>query len=286
MFDGHFHSLGSFTDANVASQYPGNTVFQVENVDGKLYVTFAGFTPPFGGVVDVFDTDGNLLTPNHFAANAPGMGPLVNPWGIEEAPSDFGRFSNDLLIGNVEDGLINVFQPGTGAFLGSLDHPDGTPIVIPGLWDLSFGAGSKNNGKTNQLFFTAGFTAEDPAGNGLFGMIVVARERHGHDGDGPESDAMRTEGGDAVPPGRALADSSAAGPMLLPPQHANALDSTPVGKEEWIRPVSASALLTTVSARRRMLDRVFADLVGSTLSGDLGGDAVPAWEVWGYGGRR
>src|SRR5262249_6073120 len=158
-----------------ASQYPGNTVFQVEDVDNKLYATFTGFTEPFGRVVDVFDTDGNLLTPNHFAANAPGQGPLTAPWGIALAPSHFGKFSHDLLIGNVEGaGAINAFDPVTGAALGQLQHPDGTPIAITGLWDLAFGAGAKNNGKTDELFFTAGPTAEDLAGHGLFGRIDVA----------------------------------------------------------------------------------------------------------------
>src|SRR5258707_5231230 len=80
MFDADFQSLGAFTDPTVASQYPGNTAFQVENEDGKLYVTFGGFTPPFGGVVDVFDMDGHFLS--RFAANAGGAGPLTNPWGI------------------------------------------------------------------------------------------------------------------------------------------------------------------------------------------------------------
>jgi len=181
MFDGDFHSIGSFTDPNVASQYPGNTVFQVENVNNKLFVTYTGFTAPFGGVVDVFDTDGNLLTPNHFAANAPGQGPLVGPWGIVQAPSHFGKFSNDLLIGNVEGaGNINAFDPETGTLFGPLTHPDGTPIAITGLWDLAFGAGGKKNGKTNELFFTAGFTVGAPAVNGLFGMIQAA----GDHGDG------------------------------------------------------------------------------------------------------
>ncbi len=172
MFDGHFHSLGSFTDPNVVAQYPGNTAFQVEAVNNKLFVTFAGFAAPFGGVVDVFDTDGHLLPPKHFAANAPGAGPLDNPWGIVQAPSNFGKFSNDLLIGNVAGaGIINAFNPVTGAFLGPLTHPDGAPIAIAGLWDLQFGDGSQTNGNTNELFFTAGFTAETPAGNGLFGAI-------------------------------------------------------------------------------------------------------------------
>ncbi len=90
MFDGSFNSLGSFTDPDIAVSYPEDTAFQVESENGKLYVTFAGFVAPFGGVVDIFDTDGNLLTPGHFAANGPGAGPLVNPWGITRAPSSFG----------------------------------------------------------------------------------------------------------------------------------------------------------------------------------------------------
>jgi uncharacterized protein (TIGR03118 family) len=188
MLDGGFHPVGSFTDTNVASQYPGNTVFQVEDVNNKLFVTYTGFTEPFGGVVDVFDTGGHLLTPNHFAANAPGQGPLDGPWGIALAPSHFGKFSNDLLIGNVEGaGNINAFDPATGTFLGPLTHPDGTPIAITGLWDLAFGGGEKENGKPDELYFTAGFTAEDPAGNGLFGMIRAASDQgngRGATGDG------------------------------------------------------------------------------------------------------
>lgn len=173
MFDGAFNAAGSFTDPNVATEYPGNTAFQVEAEDGKLYVTFGGFSPPFGGVVDVFDTEGNLLTPSHFAANAPGAGPLVNPWGIVQAPNHFGEFSDTLLIGNVEDGKINAFDPSTGAFLGTLTRPDQQPIVIPGLWDLSFAQDDHNDKSENQFFFTAGADFNDFAGNGLFGVIFV-----------------------------------------------------------------------------------------------------------------
>ena len=143
MFDGGFHSLGSFTDPNVASQYPGNTAWQVEDVNGQLWVTFAAHKPgPYGGVVDIFDTDGNLLTPNHFAANAPGAGPLENPWGIVQAPAHFGAFSNDILIGNVEG--AGTSTPSTRPRERSSVHlqkPDGTPVAIAGLWDLAFGGG-------------------------------------------------------------------------------------------------------------------------------------------------
>ena len=173
MFDGSFNSLGSFGDPDIPVHYPEDTVFQVEYEDGRLYVTYGGFTPPFGGVVDVYDGDGNLLTPNHFAANRPGAGPLVNPWAIVRAPRGFGRFSGALLIGNVEDGKIKAFNPHTGAFLGTLTDLKGEPIVIPGLWDLSFGGGTALNGKPNRLYFTAGPDAADFAGNGLFGVIFA-----------------------------------------------------------------------------------------------------------------
>jgi uncharacterized protein (TIGR03118 family) len=175
MFDGALNSLGSFNDPSVATQLPGYVAYQVENVNNQLFVTYISFgSAPFGGVVDVFDTAGNLLTPNHFAINQPGAGPLYNPWGIAQAPSNFGIYSNDILIGNVEDGHINAFDPNSGAFIGAMKSPDGTPITIPGLWDLAFGAGSPNNGKTNELFFTAGPNAINFAGNGLFGVIHAA----------------------------------------------------------------------------------------------------------------
>ena len=200
MFDGTFQSLGSFTDANVAVQYPGYSAWQVEEINGRLWVTFAIHTPPNGGVVDVFDTDGHLLTPNHFTANAGGAGPLENPWGIVQAPAHFGRFSHDILIGNVEGaGNINAFDPRTGAFLGPLRHPDGTPISIPGLWDLTFGGGSHLNGRTNQLFFDAGPNLPDPTGNGLFGVITAT----GHeDGEGDDDSGAGGAGPASAPAGQ------------------------------------------------------------------------------------
>jgi uncharacterized protein (TIGR03118 family) len=215
-FDGGFHPLGSFSDPVVPAQYPVHTAWQVEEIGGQLWVTYASHKPgPYGGVVDVFDTDGHLLTPNHFAANAPGAGPLENPWGVVRAPADFGAFSNDILIGNVE-GDVNAFDPATGAFLGQLTHPDGTPVAIPGLWDLTFSGDSPANGLSKQLYFDAGPNVPNPAGNGLFGRIIAAGEGGGQ-GDvafpsapvGPQLNgaapvagaASGTSGGPALPQG-------------------------------------------------------------------------------------
>jgi uncharacterized protein (TIGR03118 family) len=178
MFGGAFNAIGSFTDSTVKSIDSSLGAWSVQAVNGNLYVTFASLTDFASGVVDVFDTDGHLLTPNHFAANGPGAGPLQNPWGIVQAPRNFGAYSNDLLIGNVAGaGNINVFDPATGAYLGQLDQPNGTPIAITGLWDLEFGDGTPHGGKTNELFFDAGPNAPGVIGYGLFGVIHAAGDQ-------------------------------------------------------------------------------------------------------------
>jgi uncharacterized protein (TIGR03118 family) len=187
MFDGRFHYLGFFTDPSVlvtSSDHPG--AWEVEDgPNGTLFVLFT--TDPVqpgveGGIVDVFDTDGKLLTPKHFAANPPGAGPLDAPWGVTQAPADFGKFSNDILIGNDEGaGYINAFDPNTGAFLGQLTRPDGTPIAIPGLWYLTFGGGTPQTGLTKQLYFDAGPSLEQGTGHGLFGRIIAAGQADGQD---------------------------------------------------------------------------------------------------------
>jgi prepilin-type processing-associated H-X9-DG protein len=171
MYGGSFNYMNYFTDSTVT----GFAAWSVQAVNNELYVTFANpfAKGSYGGVVDEFDTDGNLL--RQFAANAPAEGPLQNPWGITQAPANFGEYSNDLLIGNVAGaGNINVFDPSTGAYLGQLEQPDGTPIAITGLWDLEFGDGPPHGGKTNQLFFDAGPNAPGVSGYGLFGVIRAA----------------------------------------------------------------------------------------------------------------
>ena len=159
----------AFTDPNVAPQYPGSTVFQAKYFEGRIFVTFATFTAPFDGIIDIFDVDGNLLTPNHWAVSGFGTGPLVNPWAAVRAPHNFGPFSNAILIGNVEDGRISAYND-QGQFLGQLNDLHHHPIAIDGLWDLVFAQ------QSNRLYFAAGPDAEDFAGNGLFG-IISARGR-------------------------------------------------------------------------------------------------------------
>ena len=160
---------GSFTDPSLPSGY---APFNIQNLGGNLYVTYAmqdsagkNDVPGAGkGFVDVFDTNGNLI--RRLISN----GALNSPWGLALAPNDFGEFSNDLLVANSGDGLINAFDALTGDLLGSLDDLTHDPIVIDGLRALAFGNGG-NGGQTNELFFTAG---PNNGANGLFGKFVSA----------------------------------------------------------------------------------------------------------------
>src|SRR5205085_8073671 len=92
---------------------------------------------------------------------------LDSPWGLAIAPSSFGTVSGDLLVGNFGNGLIDIFNPNNGKFLGQLTDPDGEPIQIDGLWALQVGNG-KAGGAADTVYFTAGLAHES---HGLFGSL-------------------------------------------------------------------------------------------------------------------
>ena len=176
VFDAHFGLVKSFTDPVVASNCPiaGPPAqcfapFGIQNIGGKLYVSFAlqnavhhdDVASAGNGFVDVFDTNGSLI--KRFAAH----GTLNSPWGLVLAPSNFGKFSDDVLVGNFGDGRINAFDPTSGAFLGQLQREGGQPISINGLWGIAFGNGGLA-GDTSTLFFASGLNDE---ADGLFGSI-------------------------------------------------------------------------------------------------------------------
>lgn len=175
IFSKDFHLDGSFTDPQ-ATQL-GFAPFNIQNLGGKLYVTFAkqngpdnhdDQAGPGNGFIDVFDPSNDSLTRLASGTAVGGKNSALNsPWGLALAPADFGKFSHDLLVGNFGSGQIDAFDPNSGAFLGKLRDISGKPIQIDGLWSLTFGNGGQA-GKTNELFFTAGINDEQ---HGLFGKI-------------------------------------------------------------------------------------------------------------------
>ncbi len=159
---------GGFADGSLPTGY---APFDVQNLGGSLYVTYAlqdatksvDVHGPGNGFVDKFDLNGNLL--GRLVSN----GNLNSPWGIAIAPATFGAVGGDLLVGNFGDGRINAYNPATGAFVDSLRDASNTPITEGGLWALAFGNGG-NGGATNTLYFTAGPGGET---HGLLGAINV-----------------------------------------------------------------------------------------------------------------
>ena len=170
-YDGTFTPVempgGLFVDPGLPAGYGP---FGIAEIMGKLYVSFAkqdatlhdDVAGPGHGFVDVFTNTGA------FVRRLVTRGALNSPWGLTLAPRSFGRFGGDLLVGNFGNGLINVYNPANGAWLGRLQQRNGLPIQIDGLWGLMFGNG--NAAGTNQLIFSAGPSDES---HGLLGKIVV-----------------------------------------------------------------------------------------------------------------
>ncbi len=161
---------GNFTDPNLPA---GFVPFNIQNLNGNIYVTYELLNPKGGlmpgGIVDEFDANGNFI--KTIASNG-AIGPLFAPWGIVFAPPAFGSYSNDLLIGNFGNGEIDVYDPTTDGFLGTLDGNNGMPLVNGALWALE----TRAPGGTfdpNAVYFTAGINGEQ---DGLFGEITLTPE--------------------------------------------------------------------------------------------------------------
>lgn len=174
VFDAHFARMttpGAFTDPTLP---PGYAPFGIQAITANgstlIYVTYALKSDGSDdnangaglGLVDVFDVHGalqkNLITRG---------GKLNAPWGLALAPANFGTYSNDLLVGNFGDGVINAFDPSTGAFAGSIADVNGQPFSNPGLWGIAFGNGARNQ-PTTTLYFVAGIANEV---DGVYGRI-------------------------------------------------------------------------------------------------------------------
>ena len=167
-------AAGAFTDPNLPAGY---SPFGVQAIAGRIFVAYAKQAdddpteevPGAGlGYVDAYDAAGALL------GRVAGGGVLSAPWGLAQAPADFGAFGGDLLVGNFGDGRINAFKEGpanTWTPDGTLKGADGNPLSIQGLWAIQFGKDTNNNGSHTAAYFTAGPFGET---QGVFGRIQNA----------------------------------------------------------------------------------------------------------------
>lgn len=162
----NYVSNNGFHDPNIPA---GFGPFNIVNIDGKLFVTYAKLKAPDdmddqkgpgNGYVDIYDPNGTLI--KRFAS----QGTLNSPWGITEAPAGFADTKETILVGNFGDGTINIFDM-QGNFKGQLQS-NGKTLSIDGLWAIDFLQNDKGGSPNNPLYFTAGPNDE---AHGLFGYL-------------------------------------------------------------------------------------------------------------------
>ncbi len=181
VYDGNFNDVtrpDRFRDRRIPK---GFAPFGIRVIRGIVLVTYAkqdadahdDVRGPGNGFIDAYSLGGRLL------ARIASRGKLNSPWGLALSPAGFGPQSFRLLVGNFGDGHIVSFglhrEDGHDRGEQRDDFDDdgmyfqgvNGPIVIDGLWALSFGNGAAA-GPTNTLFFTSGPSEET---HGLFGRI-------------------------------------------------------------------------------------------------------------------
>jgi uncharacterized protein (TIGR03118 family) len=160
----------AFRDRHIPKGY---APFGIQAFGRRLFVTYAkqdadrhdDVPGPGHGFIDEFDLEGNLIR------RVASRGELNSPWGLAMGPETFGKFDDDLIVGNFGDGRIHAYRfvPCFDRFEfdGTLRDKHGRPIQIDGLWALQPGNDGQA-GSSKDLFFTAGINGE---ADGLFGMI-------------------------------------------------------------------------------------------------------------------
>jgi uncharacterized protein (TIGR03118 family) len=164
VFDQSFNYVTMpFIDPGIPAGY---APFGIQNIDNKLYITYAKQLGPDNqdddhgpgrGYVSIFNPDGSFV--RRFAS----QGHLNSPWGIAKVPGN-----QEILVGNFGDGVINVFNT-NGNFIRQLKD-DNQVIVIEGLWAIAYAPSTITSacGVSRRLYFTAG---PDEENHGLFGYI-------------------------------------------------------------------------------------------------------------------
>jgi hypothetical protein len=201
VYDTNATLIGRFSDSNAPAGY---APFGIQAIDGLVFVTFAkqddakhdDVAGPGHGLIDIFDpqtgvfrrfaTGSDAVTKGHghdhghggdFFFFGGGLREMDSPWGVALAPGSFGKDGGELLVGNFGSGTIMAFEA-DGDFRGELQAVNGQPVVIDGLWGLTFGNGVRA-GLTNTLYFSAGPNSES---HGLFGSLTPVRKGHGNHG--------------------------------------------------------------------------------------------------------
>jgi uncharacterized protein (TIGR03118 family) len=172
VFNSKWQMTGTLTDPNAAHFPAGYAAFNVQTllVNGTqtIFVTYANQSTG-GGIVDEFSQNGTFI--KTLINDTAGVN-LAAPWGLAIAPTNWGQFGGDLLVGNNNAnaaGLteINAYNVTTGVWQGTLTLANGQPFSQTELWAIGFGNGG-SAGSTDTLLFATGGTNNT---NGVIGAI-------------------------------------------------------------------------------------------------------------------
>ena len=187
VFDKNFAAVNLGATAFRDPRLPkGYAPFNVQAVGSQIVVTYAKqddakideVAGPGRGYVTIYGPDGALQLRLK-------RGSWFNaPWGVAQAPADFGVFSNLLLVGQFGSGKIAAFDPVSGKFRGIVRDGHHHALRIAGLWALGFGNGA-GAGPLNTLYFAAGI---DDEAHGLFGTITPLPDTKPADCDDEDDD--------------------------------------------------------------------------------------------------
>jgi uncharacterized protein (TIGR03118 family) len=178
VFDASFNPVpltGAFQDKKLPK---GFAPFGIQALSGNIFVTYAkqdsakhdDAAGPGLGYVDEFTADGKFVA--RVASGGRKNAPPNAPWGLALAPSSFGVFAGDVLVGNFGNGRISAYQDrggGKWVYKGQLRLGDGTLVSIEGLWAIAFGNGAAA-GPASTLYFLAG---PGDAKHGMLGAITA-----------------------------------------------------------------------------------------------------------------
>jgi uncharacterized protein (TIGR03118 family) len=177
VFDASFQPVplaGAFQDKKLPK---GFAPFGIQALAGNIFVTYAkqdsakhdDVAGPGVGYVDEFTADGKLVA--RVASGGRKNAPPNAPWGLALAPSSFGVFAGDVLVGNFGNGRISAYQSrgGKWVYKGQLRLGDGTLLTVDGLWAIAFGNGAAA-GPASTLYFASGPGGEH---HGMFGAITA-----------------------------------------------------------------------------------------------------------------
>ena len=160
--------------------------YNIANIDGMMYVAYAAM-PATGGLPIIHMNLGAIavFTPQgKFIKVLAKEGQLDAPWGMVMAPNHFGKFSNDLLVGNFGNGHILAYRMipskdaedqgdhGRDTFAGLMRDSNHKIIEEGFLWTLMFGNGA-NGSNPDTLYITSG--GHNQAKEGLFAAITPAK---------------------------------------------------------------------------------------------------------------